>query len=438
MKRIAIITIIVFLLLSSSAYAGSILTISNASMENGSIVLHIKNEVSSVMYTNSSKHSTESLSFMVDGNSVNIKSSEANDIAYGSTKKVVLDSTWPTTGAKLINVTYTDSASTSYPSEFWVVFAQKGLVKIDYSYSPSIADTDSDLIATFTLKSSSEAAITSLDIDIPNNPRYFFVDSKGFPNSMSAGDEREFKIYLKSTGSSMSDTTIYTTAYLAINVTYAYLGYNDELSLNESIIVFNPLKVSTLPHVMTKMEGPQSSEQGTTAEIKAFAWNDKEGSNKGCSLSLSLSSDESRLSIPVTTIIPGEDLVHTYAVPADSLGTFKVEIPSDLSDGEYYLTLKGSYKDCEVNAPLSVEESVFVLRVASATKEEAPVDEPAAEEPPEEGSPGLTNQTAEPEVVEKKSFREKNPFLFLLLLGALAGLGTFGVIHYLIRRTSYI
>jgi len=47
MKRIAIITLIVFLLLSSSAYAGNILTISNASMENGSIVLHIKNEVRS-------------------------------------------------------------------------------------------------------------------------------------------------------------------------------------------------------------------------------------------------------------------------------------------------------------------------------------------------------------------------------------------------------
>ncbi|MAF89106.1 MAG: hypothetical protein CL963_01160 [Euryarchaeota archaeon] len=438
MKRIVIITLIAFLLLSSSAYAGNILTITNASIENGSIALHIKNEVSSIMYTNSSKHSTESLSFMVDGNSVAIKSSEANDIAYGSTKKVVLDSAWPATGAKLINVTYTDSSNTSYPSEFWVVFAQKGLVKIDYSFSPSIANTDSDLIATFTLKSSSEAAITGLDIDIPNNPRYFFVDSKGFPNSMSAGDEREFKIYLKSSGSSMADTTIYTTAYLAINVTYTYLGYNDELSLNESIIVFNPLKVSTLPHVMTKIEGPQSAEQGTTAEINAFAWNDKEGSNKGCSLSLTLSSDEDSLIIPVTTVIPGEDLIHTYAIPSDSLGTFKIEIPSDLSDGEYYLTLKGTYKDCEVNAPLSVEESVFVLRVVTAAKEEAVEESSELIEEESTEEEGLTNQTIESEVVEKKTFKERNPFLFLLFLGALTGLSTFGIIHYLIRRSSHI
>ncbi|MFH1424542.1 MAG: hypothetical protein ABIG20_02545 [archaeon] len=430
MRKSILIFAVAFLLLMlvPSAFAGSFFTVMDTKDVNGSIAFDLRNDFGSDIIPDAEGAHGGYLVFQYDGENISVLSSSVLRIRPERTGTVVLDKALPTSGYINISIIYYETDGVSYPPETYPVFASNGLTLKSFSSGTGRQYSNDTLFVTFSMKADGETDISSIDVDVLDNPQYFIYETKSAPNKMNKGDERDFTITFKPQ-KSMPDTIIYTTVYIPIFVSYKYVdGLASTQRFNESVIVMNEDKVKGTepPKMNAKLDMPKTLKQGESADVKVYLYNSNTGGHSACNVKLSLGSSDGKVSIPIQTITPLNNKIEPTAYyPADPLETFAINTADTIASGMYSLTLTVDYEDCDWKFEESFTSSVEFEVISDATNTTTDTEDATTD------TEDTTTQT------DEETTDAESTLIFYLTLGLLVAVVVFLVVHFLQMWSRY-
>jgi len=433
MKRILIFTVVFALLLSAPVLGATFVSLQGTENVDGSIGLYLENEKPFDIHPDYKEYDDSYLVFSYNGSNITIVDSPST-LSEGEKGLVVLDKAWPTSGYIKLNITYRDSGSV-YEQDSLVVFSKKGLTKKSVSFGEGRKFYNETLKLTLTLKGSGDEDAKNIHYGFVSLSDYYNLQSHSIPGRVPMGEELEFKFTFKP-AENLEDTVIYKTMYFPLKVTYTYYGFNTFEIFNESITVFNDeqVKGGDVPTIRIKIETPSEIIAGESALVKVYAYNNNTGGHTAEAINFTLSTGEGTISIPIHTILPGENLEPKADFLSEPSATFNISTSKNTPIGKVKLNLKVSYKDSILRFTDSknIEKEITIVKEQEEEQEEEEVEE--EEEPEEEETEVEEEETTE----EEEEKEPKSAFNFYLILGIIAAVMIFIVVHILRVRSQYI
>jgi len=377
-KTILLLSAALFLItMSAGVLAGDAITITDVINVDGKIGLNIRNELGRPMMTDNSEYNTSALNYFIeDTRLLSIPAKSVDKIPTDEIKLVVIDRAWPATNYDTLKVVYTDDNSVKYTPEYGYAFAKKGLTLIESWTEPALVTSNSSFIIYLKIKASGEGDVTQIDETYVINPKYYIhTTHSSKPESLKQGETATYSFTYKLSGQAIPDTIDFETVYVPLQFTYMYLNRSAKTTLNESIIIYNRVKIGSLPEMKSIIDIPNTIILGKTIDVPVYVWNTKAGSHSGCNLNLTLKEESGELEIPISNILPSDKTFPPAVEQAsDPTATFKLTIPESAPEGEYILNLNGNYKDCTWRAPDSFEHTKQFSVVNKTIIDEAPAE----------------------------------------------------------------
>jgi len=396
-KYLLIAFLFASLIISSSAFAGDIVTITKTDNVNGSIVITLRNEYFPKMFTDASFKNATILLFYLDGNRIPVDPSRSvESLGPGFEGKVTLKAGWPSSGFQNLTILYADSSGTILPPQEWtLIFAKPAFSVKDVTTDPLRVYTNNSVKVLIRITASGDKDISNINTELMSQPRYFQLTDVNTPTSLKAGETKTFYFTFKQSGESLPETVLYSTAYLPLKITYNYYGYETKAQINESFVVLNRFAISnSLPQLNLKLDLPASIKQNENTSLNVYAWNSIIGSNKICDVNLTLISDSSGLELPITNVLSSDlSLAGRADTPDEPIATFPVKATADTPAKTYTLTANATYTDCDWKIPGVFKKSTS-LEVNKSLSATAPT--PVLQN-------NTTNVSAVPKVEQKKT-----------------------------------
>jgi len=375
-KAILLLSAVLFLsIISASALAGEVITITDVVNVDGKIGLYIRNEVGLTMRTDNSDYNISVLDYFIgDTRLLSIPAESVDKIPTDEIKLVVLDRAWPTTNYATVKVVFIDQTGLNYNPEHGYAFAKTGLTLIESWTDPKLITSNSSFTIFLKMKASGEGNITQIDETYVVNPKYYlYVSHSTRPLSLKQGETGTYSFTYKLSGMAVPDTIDYETVYVPAQFTYMYLNRSAKTLVNESVIIYNRVKISSLPEMKSVIDIPNTIILGKTLDVPVYVWNTKSGSHPACNLNLTLKEGSGELELPISNILPSDKTFPPATEQSsEPTATFKLTIPEAVSEGDYTLTLSGKYRDCDWKAPGSFEHT----KQFSVVKKTVIADEP--------------------------------------------------------------
>jgi hypothetical protein len=434
MKRIGLIfgfAVLSAILIIPSVSAGSIVSVRSVEEVNGSIGVTLYNELGTMIYTDTDRHSSNVLEFYLDNNVTKIdidKDQSDSRIKSHNEGFVVLDAAWPSQRYRKLIIEFDDASGGEYPPEEAFVFAKPGLTITGKEVSPDIVLVNESFTYTIHVEANGEEAATSINLNVPDI-KFYDVSNISAPASMQPGEKKDIVILYEPTTSGGFSSVDYMNTSLRVELTYKYFGKTVTHTFAEEINAYDSREVELkVPQMNMHTEmGQDTIPIGSSTDLDIYIWNsnDYRYAHSACHVNTTLTADNPNIIIePSATILLGSQQFPSDEVqPDEPNAEYTIVIGNKTPTGAHTLTLVLNYADCPWPLYLSMEETLEITMggaVYTPPEPDTEVDEPEPEPEPE--AQPQPAQPAEPEPEEMK--------LSTILMAAVAGIAIFGVGGY--------